>query len=167
MQKKTLLDCWIEEVQQIYLCWEHHWQLAKCAKLLGSNGHFCLISIYKFASFKNSFATITSLSKLHVRFRRFILLAQTKKVISMNYDSTTSSRKPWRWLRLDLILLTRDIYINFNLNPLTKFTSSSRSTEFKDILSCNISQIISKTVLISKRIIVSIAMKQSILLWIW
>ena len=26
----------------------------------------------------------------------------------------------------------RDIYINSNLNPHTKFTSSSRSTEFKD-----------------------------------
>ena len=85
------------------------------------------------------------------------------------YDmtSSTSSSKPWRWVRLDLILSIRDIYINSNLTPLTKFTSSSRSTEFKDILSCNISQVISKTVLISKRIIVSIAMKQSILLWIW
>ena len=29
----------------------------------------------------------------------------------------------------------RDIYINSNLNPLTKFTSSSRSTELNDILS--------------------------------
>ena len=31
-----------------------------------------------------------------------------------------------------MILMMRDIYINFKLNPLTKFTSSSRSTEFKD-----------------------------------
>ena len=30
----------------------------------------------------------------------------------------------------DLILMMRDIYINSNLNPLTNFTSSSRSTEF-------------------------------------
>ena len=34
----------------------------------------------------------------------------------------------------------RVIYINFNLNPLTKFNSSSRSTKFKDILTWNISQ---------------------------
>ena len=37
-------------------------------------------------------------------------------------------------MRLDLILLMKDIYINYNLNPLTKFTISSRNTEIKDIL---------------------------------
>ena len=50
-----------------------------------------------------------------------------KKVISMNYDSSTRSWKPWRWVSFDLILMMRDIYIIFSLNPLTKFTSS-RST---------------------------------------
>ena len=44
--------------------------------------------------------TITSLSELYFRFRRFILLVQTGKVISMNYDSSTSNLKPWRWVRL-------------------------------------------------------------------
>ena len=33
-----------------------------------------------------------------------------------------------------MMFTMRDIYINFNLNPLTKFTSISRSTKFKDIL---------------------------------
>ena len=51
----------------------------------------CLSSVCKFGSFKNPFATITSLPELYSRFRRFILLLQTKKVISMNYGSTTSS----------------------------------------------------------------------------
>ena len=49
--------------------------------------------------------------------------------------------------------MMRDIYINSNLNPLTKFTSSSRSTEFKDILPWDISQIIRKTIQISIRIV--------------
>ena len=80
---------------------------------------------------QNSFPTITSLSELYLRIRRFFLLVQTKKV---NYDNSTSSWKPWRWMKLDLIFSMRDIYINSNLNPLTKFTCSSRSTEFKDIL---------------------------------
>ena len=31
--------------------------------------------------------------------------------------------------------MVRDIYINSNLNPFTKFTSSNRGTEYKDILS--------------------------------
>ena len=61
------------------------------AKFLGSDGIFCFISICKFGSFKNPFATITSLSELYLRIRRFFSLVQTKKVISMNYGSSTSS----------------------------------------------------------------------------
>ena len=61
----------------------------------------------------------------------------------------------------------RNRYINSNLNPLTKFTSSSRSTELKDILPWNISQMIKKTIPISARIVISNAMKWGILLRIW
>ena len=61
------------------------------AKFLGSDGLFCFISIGKFGNFKNPFATITSLSHLYFRFRRFILLVPTKKVISMSYDSSIST----------------------------------------------------------------------------
>ena len=38
----------------------------------------CFSRICKFGSFKNPFATITSLSELYFWFRRFILLVQTK-----------------------------------------------------------------------------------------
>ena len=62
-----------------------------------------------------------------------------------------------RWVRFDVIIMMIDIYINFNLKPLTEFTSSSWSTEFKDILSWNISQMITKTILISTRIVISYA----------
>ena len=41
------------------------------------------------------------------------------------YDSSTSCWKPWKWVRFDLIY-EGYIYINSNLNPLTKFTSTSR-----------------------------------------
>ena len=64
-------------------------------KFLGSDGLFCFLSICKFGSFKNPF--------------------------SMNYRSSTSSWKQWRWVKTDLILSMRAIYINSNLNPLTKF----------------------------------------------
>ena len=84
----------------------------------------------------------------------------------MNYDSSKSSRKPWRWVRLDLILTIRDIYINSNLNLFTKFTSSSRSTAFKDILPWIISQMITKTST-SMRIVINYAVKRDIPLWIW
>ena len=52
----------------------------------------------------------------YFRIRRFFSLVQMKKVISMNYGSSTSSWKWCRWVRLDLILSIRDIYINSNLN---------------------------------------------------
>ena len=61
------------------------------AKFQGSDGLFCFINIGRFGRFKNPFATITNLSELYLRFRRFILLVQTKKVISVNYGNSTSS----------------------------------------------------------------------------
>ena len=136
------------------------------AKFVGSNRLFCFISICKFGSFKNPFATINSLSEVYFQIRRFILLVQTQKVISMYYGSSSSSWKPWRLVRLDPIFSMRDIYINSNLNLLRKFTSRSRSTEFKDILPWNISQMVTKNVPISTRIVISYVMKWGILLWV-
>ena len=63
-----------------------------------------------YASLAASRITITSLSELYFRIRKFSLLIQTKKVSSMNYGSSTSSWKPWRWVKLHLIFYTRDIY---------------------------------------------------------
>ena len=93
---------------------------------------------------------IISLSELYFGLRRPILLVQTKELISMSMScgSRKGSSKPWRF---DLKFTLRDIHINSNLNSLTKFTSSSRSTKFKDSLSRNISQIIMKIVPISTR----------------
>ena len=65
-------------------------------RFLGSDGLVRYISMHKLGSFKNPFATITSLFELYFRIRRFILLVQMKKVISKNYGSSTSSLKPWR-----------------------------------------------------------------------
>ena len=48
------------------------------------------------------------------------------------------------------------------MNSLTKFTSSIKSTKFKDILRWKISQVIPKTVPISTRIVKSYAMKWGI-----
>ena len=80
----------------------------------------------------------------------------------MSYCRSTSSWKPGRWVTLELIFTMRDIYINSNLNPLSEFPSSSRSTKFKDILPLNTSQMIRKTVLIIMRIVISYTMKQGI-----
>ena len=60
------------------------------AKFLESDRLSCFISTCKFGSFKNPFAAITSLSELYFRLGRFILLVQTKEMISMNYGSSTS-----------------------------------------------------------------------------
>ena len=111
----------------------------------------------------------TLFSELYFRFTRFIRLVQTKKVISMNYGSSTSSWRRMRRVRLELLLTMRDIYSNSSLNPLLKFTSSSsRGAEFIDILlPWNISQMIIETVPISMRIVINYTMKLSIPLWIW
>ena len=93
---------------------------------------------------------------------RSVLLIQTKKVISMNYGSSTNSSEPWRRVRLDLIFMMRDIYIKSNLNPLTVFTSTSRRIELKDIIPWNISRIITKTIPISTKLVISYTMKQDI-----
>ena len=53
------------------------------------------------------------------------------------------------------------LYNTQGLNKLTKFTSSSKSTGFKDIF---ISQMIKKTVPISRRTVISYAVKQGIML---
>ena len=82
----------------------------------------------------------------------------------MNYGSSTSHLNPFKWVRFDLILMMGDIYINSNLNPLAKFTSSSsRSTEFKDNFPWIMSQIIKKTY--QQDNVISYAMKRGILFW--
>ena len=113
------------------------------------------------------FAKITSLSELYFRLRTFILMVPTKKVIYMSYDSNTNSYKPWRWVRFDLKFRMKNIYINSNLNPLAKLTNSTRSTEFKDILLRKISQMVTRTIPIWARIVISQAMKYGIRFWIW
>ena len=62
----------------------------------------------------------------------------------------------------NLIISMRDIYINSILNLLTKFLSSCRSTEFKDILPKNVSQMIKKTIPVRTRIVISYVIKQGI-----
>ena len=118
------------------------------------------------AASRNHLQWVLGLSEFYFGFRRFIMLVQTKRVISINYGRNTSSWKPWRWVRLHLIFTMRYIFINSNLHPLTNFTSSSRSTEFKDILPWYISQIITKIMPISTRVVIRYAMKQSIPFWV-
>ena len=55
----------------------------------------------------------------------------------------------------------------FQPEPTHKIHSSNRNTEFKDILPNNISQMFTKAIPISTRIIISYAMKQTIQLWVW
>ena len=68
----------------------------------------CFIRIHKFGSFYNPFATTTSLSEHYFRFRRFILLVQTKTVVSINMAVTQAAENQGRLVRLDLIFMMRD-----------------------------------------------------------
>ena len=97
---------------------------------------FCFSSICKFGSLNKPFATITSLAEPYFRFRGFILLVQTKK--KNDFYELWQQHKQQKTMHIsETWLHTSDegyIHINSNLNPLKKFTSSSRSTQFKDIL---------------------------------
>ena len=55
----------------------------------------------------------------------------------------------------------------FQPGPNTQFNSNSRSTEFKDILLWNISQMITKTIPIGTRTVISYVMKWGISFWVW
>ena len=162
MQETTLPVLRIEEVTFVGKTISNSQKVLR-AKFLGSDGLFCFSSICKFGSFKNPFATIAACLNFALDSEDLFCFEQAKKEISMNYDSSTSCWKPWRWVRFHLILTMRNIYIISNQKPLRKLTSSIRSTEFKDILPWDISQMIIKNIPISMRIIISHAMKRDIL----
>ena len=138
------------------------------AKFLGIDGFFGVISICKFGSFKDPFATDTSLSSLsELQIQRIYSVGTNKKSDFYELWQQHKQLEPWRWVRLELIFTMRDTYISSNLNLLTNFTSGSRKTEFNDILQWNIFQIITKTVPVSRRIIISYAIKRGIPFWLW
>ena len=60
-----------------------------------------------------------------------------------------------------MIYTMRKIYISSNLETLTKFSSKCRSTEFKDIILWNISKMITETIPIHARIVISCEMRRS------
>ena len=82
---------------------------------------FCFITINPFDSFKNHFATIAGLSKLGFRDRRCSLSIKMKETLSTSYCSSTSSWKPYKWMKLDLILTMRDLNISCNLINISIF----------------------------------------------
>ena len=75
------------------------------------------------------------------------------------------TRENQRWMNIDLMLLIRGICINFNLNPVTKFSGTdNRSTYIKYTFPWNIYDMIKKSIPI-RIIIKSCEMKRSIPLW--
>ena len=96
---------------------------------MGKDKTYLFVSINKFGRFKNPFAMITCLSELGLGQRLFILVIQSK-MISTSYASNISSWESCWWMKLDLILRTRDVNINYNLDPFTKCNSSSRRARY-------------------------------------
>ena len=123
---------------------------------------FVLLAYASSAASRTLFQQLPAWLNFTLDYEDLFCLIQTKKVISMNYGNGTGSWWPWR----RVILTMRDICVSSNLNPVIKFTSSSRSTKFKDIFLWNISQMILKTIPISTRIVISYAMKRDIPFWV-
>ena len=113
-------------------------------------------SIWKSGSFENPFATITSLSKLYFRFRRFALLVQTK---------TSNFYKLWQQHKQPKNMEISEVWL-ISIPTRTHLQNSPAAAEaltHKNILPWNISQMIKKTIPITMRIAISYIMKQGIL----
>ena len=104
------------------------------------------------------------------------MLVQTKKLISMNYSSSKSIWKPWIWVRfivwglkvyMSEIYTSIPVWTQFQSETITKFTTTSRKSEFKDILPWNIFQMITKTIPINTIPIISYTIKRGIQFWVW
>ena len=108
---------------------------------------------------------MSSLFELYFRFRRFVLLVQTKKWFLWTMAAAEAAENHGNEWGLTWYLWW-GIYTSIPAwIKLTKFTSSRRSTEFKDILPWNILQMTMKTIPINTLIIISYAMKLGIPFW--
>ena len=151
MQKTTPPGHVIEEVSKIYLlALEIIITISNLpkvlgAKFLGSDWRFCFSSICKFGSFRK-------------------LLQKLPACLNFAFDSEDLFFcELWQQHKLKTMEMSEvwpdtydEGYMHQFLNPFTKSTtSSSNSTEFKDILPWNISQMIMKTIPVSTRIVIS------------
>ena len=121
-------------------------------KFLGSDGIFCFISVCKFGSFQNPFATITILSEIYFRFRRFILLEQIILWAMAATQAAENHGNEWgltwhlRW----------GIYTS-----ISTWTYSQNSVAAAEALSLTM---IRKTVPISTKIVISYTIKRNYVL---
>ena len=131
MQKKTPLGRWIEKIyirftfaENTLFAISHKSQEPSFREVMDS---LVLVAYASLATSRNILQWLLTI----LNFTIFIVLVQTKKMISINCGSSTSSWKPWRLVQFDLILTMRDIYINSNMKPLTKVSHRARmSGEF-------------------------------------
>ena len=70
------------------------------------------------------------------------------------------SREPSLWEVMDSFVL-------LEYASLAAFFTGSKSTEFKDTLTWNISQVMTNTIPVCRKIVISYAMKWGILIWVW
>ena len=123
-------------------------------KFLGHNRLLCFIIIHEFSHFRNSLTTVASLPQFTLYQIYLFCVVKTKELIFYSHKNLKL------WMFSMILSLEQYITINSNLNPLTKFRISSRSTQLGYILPYNISDMIS----ISSRLIRSCAIIPS-LLW--
>ena len=138
------------------------------ANFWGINGFFSFISIHKFDSFKNPFATIISLSEFYFRFREnlscwyklrkwflhIMEAAETDEICGYEGGltwclrwATYTSISTWTYLQNSL--------------------AAAEALSLKIPSPGNISQVITKIISISTRIVISYAMKRGTPFWVW
>ena len=86
IQRETPQGCWIED--QTNLCWEHYYEFAKSPEnQVSGKGKTIVLLVYTSLAASRTFACLN----FSFRLRRFTLLVQTKKMISVSYGSTANS----------------------------------------------------------------------------
>ena len=158
MQKTIPLGCWIEEVLRTLLAIRQKSREPSYWEVMES---FILLTYATLAASRTLLQRLLSCLNFTLDSEDLSFWYKQKKWFLWTMAAAQAAENHGDEWCLTWYLTMRDIYINSNLNSLSKFTSS-RSTEFKDILPWNISQMITKTIPISTRIVIRHAMKQGI-----
>ena len=169
MQKKTPPRCWIDCRLTFVENTIGNSPKVLTAKFLGNNGSFVILAYASLAASRTLLQQLLACLNFTLESEDLSLWYKRKKWflwIIVAAQAAENYGDEWRltWYFLWGIYT---LYIHSNPNPLTKFTSSSKTNKFKDILPWNISEMIMKSIPISTRIVIGNAIKQGILLWIW
>ena len=115
MQKTTTLVHWIEEtylplLRTLLAIHQKSWK-PSFWEVMDS---FVLVAYASLAASRILLQWLLACLNFTLHSENVFYWQKQQQMISMNYASSTSCWKPWRWVRFDLVITMRDIYIHPN-----------------------------------------------------